>query len=83
MGDAYNSAAAAAEIDRARQKVLHSTCVELELIGLTEHGQRYRVTYAGDTLVEGHSNPITGKVQARFWAPQPRDENLTFTQVPA
>jgi hypothetical protein len=35
-----------------------STRVELEPIGLTEHGQRYRVTYAGVTLVEGRRNPI-------------------------
>jgi hypothetical protein len=26
--------------------------------GLTEHGQRYRVTYAGETLIEGRRNPI-------------------------
>jgi hypothetical protein len=31
---------------------MRSTRVDLESIGLTEHGQRYRVTYAGDTLVE-------------------------------
>jgi hypothetical protein len=34
------------------------TTVELEPIALTEHGQRYRVTYAGETLVEGRRNPI-------------------------
>ena len=57
MDDRYNSAAEA-EIDRARQKVLRSTRVDLEPIGLTEQGQRYRVTYAGETLVEGRRNPI-------------------------
>jgi hypothetical protein len=34
------------------------TRVDLEAIGLTEHGRRYRVTYAGQTLVEGRRNPI-------------------------
>jgi hypothetical protein len=34
------------------------TTVELEPIALTEHGQRYRVTYAGAVLVEGRRNPI-------------------------
>jgi len=34
------------------------TTVELESIALTEHGQRYRVTYAGAVLVEGRRNPI-------------------------
>jgi hypothetical protein len=29
---------------------MRSTRVELEPIGLTEQGQRYRVTYAGETL---------------------------------
>jgi hypothetical protein len=41
-----------------RQTPLRSTRVELEPIGLTEHGQRYRVTCAGETLVEGRRNPI-------------------------
>ena len=57
MIDTYNSAAEA-EADRARQKASRSTRVELEPIGLTEQGQRYRVTYAGETLVEGRHNPI-------------------------
>jgi hypothetical protein len=35
-----------------------TTRVELEPIGLTKHGQRYRVMYAGDTLVEGRRNPV-------------------------
>jgi hypothetical protein len=52
----YN--AAEAEADRAQQKPLRSTRVDLEPIGLTEQGQRYRVTYAGETLVEGCRNPI-------------------------
>ena len=57
MIDTYNSAAEA-EADRARQKASRSTRVELEPIGLTEQGQRYRVTYAGEVLVEGRRNPI-------------------------
>jgi hypothetical protein len=57
MGDTYCSAAEA-EVDRAQQKALRSTRVELEPIGLTEQGQRYRVTYHGETLVEGRRNPI-------------------------
>src|SRR6516162_4720328 len=57
MGDTYCSAAEA-EVDRAQQKALRSTRVELEPIGLTEQGQRYRVMYAGETLVEGRRNPI-------------------------
>jgi hypothetical protein len=57
MGDTYNSAAEV-EVDLGRQKVLRSTRVKIEPIGLTEQGQRYRVTYAGDTLVEGRRNPI-------------------------
>jgi hypothetical protein len=57
MDDRYNSAAEA-EIDRARQKVLRSTRVDLEPIGLTEQGQRYRLTYAGETIVEGRRNPV-------------------------
>src|SRR5215470_11358715 len=50
----------AAEADAAPipQKALPSTRVELVPIGLTEHGRRYRVTYAGETLVEGRRNPI-------------------------
>ena len=57
MGDTYDSAAEA-ETDRVQQKASRSTQVELEPIGLTEQGQRYRVTYAGETLVEGRRNPI-------------------------
>ena len=34
------------------------TTVELEPIALTEHGRRYRVSYAGEVLVEGRRNPI-------------------------
>ena len=41
-----------------QQQALPSTRVELEPIGLTAEGQRYRVTYAGETLVEGVRNPI-------------------------
>ena len=52
----YESAAVA-PVDRAQQ-ALRSTRVEFEPIGLTEHGRRYRVTYAGETLVEGRRNPI-------------------------
>src|SRR5215470_486725 len=50
----------AAEADAAPipQKALPSTRVELEPIGLTEHGRRYRVTYAGEVLTEGRRNPI-------------------------
>jgi hypothetical protein len=55
----YESAVDAdADADRIRQKALRSTRVDLEPIGLTEHGQRYRVTYAGETLVKGRRNPI-------------------------
>jgi hypothetical protein len=57
MGDTYNSTAEA-NADCAQQKALRSTPVELEPLGLTEHGQRYRVTHAGETLVEGRRNPI-------------------------
>jgi hypothetical protein len=32
--------------------------VEIERTNLTEHGQRYRVTYAGKILAEGRPNPI-------------------------
>jgi hypothetical protein len=53
----YESAAEA-DADRIQQKAWPSTRVELEPIGLTEHGRRYRVTYAGGTLVEGRRNPI-------------------------
>jgi hypothetical protein len=43
----YESAVDAdADTDRIERKALRSTRVELEPIGLTEHGQRYRVTYA-------------------------------------
>jgi hypothetical protein len=55
MGETYENEA---EADRAQQKALRLTRVELEPIGLTEHGQRYRVTYAGEILVEGRRNPI-------------------------
>jgi hypothetical protein len=40
---------------------MHSTTrmrVDIESIGLTEQGQRYRATYAGDILAEGRRNPI-------------------------
>jgi hypothetical protein len=57
MGDAYENETEA-EADRAQGKALRSTRVELEPIGLTQHGRRYRVTYAGETLVEGRRNPI-------------------------
>ena len=53
----YESAATA-DVDRSKQKALRSIQVELEPIGLTEHRRRYRVTYAGETLVEGRRNPI-------------------------
>jgi len=53
----YESAVEADE-DRIQQRALRSTRVELEPIGLTEHGRRYRVTFAGATLVEGRRNPI-------------------------
>jgi hypothetical protein len=43
MGDTYNSAAEA-EADRAQHKASRSIRVELEPIGLTEQGQRFRVT---------------------------------------
>jgi hypothetical protein len=43
---------------RIQQKPLRSTRVEFEPIGLTEHGRRCRVSYAGETLVEGRRNPI-------------------------
>ena len=57
MGNIYDSAATA-DADPVQQQALRSTRVELEPIGLTEHGRRYRVTYAGETLVEGRRNPI-------------------------
>jgi hypothetical protein len=41
-----------------------STRVDLETIGLTEHGQRYRVTYVGETLVEGRRNPVFAACRA-------------------
>jgi hypothetical protein len=44
--------------DRVQQRALRSTRVELEPLGLTEHGRRYRVTHAGETLVEARRNPI-------------------------
>jgi hypothetical protein len=49
---------AAMDADRIQQKALRSIRVELEPIGLTEHGRRHRVTYAGETLIEGRRNPI-------------------------
>jgi hypothetical protein len=57
MGEAYEDEAEA-EADPIQQRASHSTRVELEPIGLTEHGRRYRITYAGETLVEGRRNPI-------------------------
>jgi hypothetical protein len=57
MGETYENETEA-EADRAQLKALRLTRVELEPIGLTEHGRRYRVTYAGETLVEGRRNPI-------------------------
>jgi hypothetical protein len=57
MGNIYDSAATA-DADPVQQQALRSTRVELEPIGLTEHGRRYRVTYAGETLVEARRNPI-------------------------
>jgi hypothetical protein len=53
----YDSATMATS-DRAQQNASRSMRVELELISLTEHGQRYRVTFVGETLVEGRRNPI-------------------------
>jgi hypothetical protein len=53
----YESAAEA-DADRKQHKALRSTRVDLEPIGLTENGRPYRVTYAGETLVEGRRNPI-------------------------
>ena len=47
-----------ADADRTQEKALRSTRVELEPIGVTEHGQRYRVMYAGEVLAEGRRNPI-------------------------
>ena len=35
-----------------------ATRVEIEKANLTEHGQRYRVAFTGETLVEGRRNPI-------------------------
>ena len=50
--------AAEPKADPVKQQASRSTRIELEPIGLTEHGRRYRVTYAGETLVEGRRNPI-------------------------
>jgi hypothetical protein len=50
MGDTYENETEA-DADRARQKALRSTRVELEPIGLTEHGRRYRVIYAASRLL--------------------------------
>ena len=47
-----------ADADRTQEKALRSTRVELEPIGVTEHGQRYRVMYAGEVLAEGRRNPV-------------------------
>jgi hypothetical protein len=57
MGDTHENETEA-DADPIQQKAPHSTRVELEPIGLTEHGRRYRVTYSGETLVEGRRNPI-------------------------
>jgi hypothetical protein len=46
------------DADPIPRKAMLSTRVDLEPIGLTEHGQRYRVTYAGETLIESRRNPI-------------------------
>jgi hypothetical protein len=53
----YESAAEA-NANPVQQQALRSTRVDLEPIDLTENGRRYRVTYAGETLVEGCRNPI-------------------------
>jgi hypothetical protein len=37
----------------AQQQAVRLVRIELEPIGLTEHGQRYRATCAGESLVEG------------------------------
>jgi hypothetical protein len=57
MGEAYEDEAEA-EADPIQQQALRTTRVELEPLGLTDHGRRYRVTYVGKTLVEGRRNPI-------------------------
>jgi hypothetical protein len=57
MGDTCDGAAAA-DAEQIQHKALRSTRVELEPIGLTENGRRYRVIYAGKILVEGRRNPI-------------------------
>ena len=55
----YEGVDTAADTDAVQQQQApRSTRVELEPIGLTAEGQRYRVTYAGETLVEGVRNPI-------------------------
>ena len=87
MGDTYENEAEA-DANRAQQKALRSTRVELEPIGLTEHGRRYRVTYAGETLVEGRRNPIfdacrallargiTGRLEVWRWGKASADMQL-------
>jgi hypothetical protein len=40
------------------------TRVDIEPINLTDNGQRYRVTYAGEVLVEGRRNPVFGGCRA-------------------
>ena len=35
-----------------------ATRVEIEQTNLSEHGQRYRVTYDGEVLADGRRNPI-------------------------
>jgi hypothetical protein len=84
----YDNAAPEADADLAAQKPLRSIRVDLEPIGLTEHGQRYRVTYAGETLVEGRRNPIfdacrallvrgiTGRLEIWRWGKTSADMQL-------
>ena len=50
--------AAEADADLTQYEALRSNRVELEAIGLTEHGRRYQLTYADEILVEGRRNPI-------------------------
>jgi hypothetical protein len=87
MGDTYESTADA-DADRIKQNACRSTRVELEPIGLTENGRRYRVTYAGETLVEGRRNPIfdacrallargiTGRLEVWRWGKTSADMQL-------
>lgn len=53
----YNSRAGAGA-DKEQQQASRPTRVELEPIGLSERGRRYRVPCAGETLVEGRRNSI-------------------------